>query len=71
MEYRAEKVSLEYMLVGDIVKKYPQAWVILEKYFGKNCLNKSGFKIQSLGMACILLGINQKRLLQDFEKIGQ
>jgi hypothetical protein len=41
---------------------------IMEGYFGGHCLERPGFKIQTLGMACILFGIDQKRLLQEFEK---
>jgi hypothetical protein len=42
---------------------------IMERYFGGHCLERSGFKIQTLGMACILFGVDQKQLLQEFEKI--
>jgi hypothetical protein len=42
---------------------------IMERYFGGHCLQRPGFKIQTLGMACILFGVDQKRLLQEFEKI--
>ena len=69
MQYLAENLSLEYRLIVDIVKKYPQSSEILERYFGQNCLRRPGFKIQTIGMACILFGVDQKRLLQEFEKI--
>ena len=69
MQYPAENHSLGYRLIGDIVKEYPQSSEIMERYFGQNCLKKPGFKIQTLGMACILLGIDKNRLIQEFEKI--
>ncbi len=69
MEYRWKKISIEYRLIGEIIKKVPQACEILERYFGKDCLNRPGFKILTLGMACILFDINQKRLLQEFKKV--
>jgi len=56
-------------LIGDIVEQYPDMYEIFERYFGQNCLKKPGFKIQTLEMACILFGVNQKRLIQEFEKI--
>ena len=68
MQYPAENFSLEYRLIGHIVKEYPQSSAIMGRYFGQNCLKKAGFKIQTLGMACILFGVNQKRLLQELEK---
>ena len=61
--------SLENKLVANILREYPQMSKIMERYFGGHCLERPGFKIQTLGMACILFGINQKRLLQEFEKI--
>jgi Domain of unknown function (DUF1858) len=68
MHYPAENLSLEHRLIGEIVKEYPETSEIMERYFGGHCLKKPGFKIQTLGMACILFGINQKELLQEFDK---
>jgi len=69
MSYPTMNASLEYKLIGDIVKEYPQMARIMERHFGGYCLKRPGFKIQTLGMACILSGIDQKQLLQEFEKI--
>jgi hypothetical protein len=55
--------------VGNIVREYPQMSKVMERYFGGHCLRRPGFKIQTLEMACILFGVEQKRLLQEFEKI--
>jgi hypothetical protein len=60
---------LENILVGNILREYPQMTAIMETYFGGHCLERPAFKIQTLGMACILFGVDQKRLLQEFEKI--
>ena len=69
MQYPAENLSLEYRLIGDIVKEYPQSSEILERYFGQNCLRRPSFKIQTIGMACILFGVNQKQLVGELENI--
>lgn len=61
--------SLENKLIGNILREYPQMSRIMEKYFGGHCLERPGFKIQTIEMACILFGVNQKQLLQEFEKI--
>jgi hypothetical protein len=60
---------LENVLIGNILREYPQMSMIMERYFGGHCLKRPGFKIQTLEMACILFGVEQKRLLQEFEKI--
>jgi hypothetical protein len=60
--------SLENKLIGNILKEYPQMSDIMQKHFGGYCLKRPGFKIQTLEMACILFGVDQKRLFQEFEK---
>ena len=67
--FSSEDPSLENKLIGNILKEYTQMARIMERYFGGHCLARPGFKIQTLGMACILFGVDQKRLLQEFEKI--
>jgi hypothetical protein len=69
MPYPAMSAPLEYKLIGEIVKEYPQMSKIMQRHFGGYCLKRPGFKIQTLGMACILSGIDQKQLLKEFEKI--
>jgi len=59
--------SLENKLIGNIVREYPRMAGIMERYFGGHCLERPGFKIQTLGMACILFGVDQKRLLKELE----
>jgi hypothetical protein len=70
MENKEVEVKLEYKLVRDIVQENPKFCEILKRYFGEDCLNKPGFKIKTLEMACILIGIDPKRLLKEFEKIN-
>ena len=67
--FSSKDPPLENVLIGNILREYPRMVRIMETYFGGYCLKRSGFKIQTLGMACILFGVEQKRLLQEFEKI--
>jgi len=67
--FSSEVPSLENKLIGNILREYPQLARIMERYFGGHCMERSGFKIQTLGKACILFGVDQKRLLQELEKI--
>jgi hypothetical protein len=66
--FSSKDLPLENKLIGSILREYPQMAKIMERYFGGHCLQRPTFKIQTLGMACILFGIDQKRLLQEFEK---
>jgi len=60
-------LSLENKLIGNILREYPQMSRIMERYFGGHCLERPGFKIQTLGMACILFGVDRKRLFKELE----
>ena len=61
--------SLDNKLIGNILREYPQMPGIMERYFGGHCLERPGFKIQTLGMACILFGVDQKRLFKELEDL--
>jgi hypothetical protein len=61
--------SLENKLIGNILRKYPQTARTMERYFGRHCLERPGFKIKTLEIACILYGVDQNLLVQEFEKI--
>jgi hypothetical protein len=67
--FSSKDPSLENKLIENILREYPQMSEIMQRHFGGYCLKRPGFKIQTLGMACILFGVNQKRLLKEFEKI--
>jgi hypothetical protein len=66
---QAMRFYFEHKLVGDIVKEYPGTSEVMERYFGKGCLKRGGFKIKTLGTACILFDANPNRLIQEFGKI--
>lgn len=65
----SENLSFEKRLIGDIVKEHPEASEIMKKYFGEECVERPSFKIKTLELACILFGVDQSRLIQEFEKI--
>jgi len=61
--------SLENILIGNILREYPQTARIIERYFGGHCLGRPGFKIQTLGMACLLFGVDRKKLFKELEDL--
>jgi hypothetical protein len=69
MSYSDKCSPFEHKLIGDIIKKYPETSEVVKKYFGEECLKRAGFKIKILEIACILFGVDQNRLIQEFEKI--
>jgi hypothetical protein len=67
--FSAKAPPLERKLIGNLLRQYPQMSKIMQRHFGGRCLKRPGFQIQTLEMACILFGVEQKRLLQEFEEI--
>jgi len=67
MSFSSQVPSPENKLIGNILREYPQMVRIIERYFGGYCLERPGFKIQTLGMACILFGVDRKRLFKELE----
>jgi hypothetical protein len=61
--YPRRKGLYEYKLIKDIIEERPEVFGLCKRYFGKGCLKEPGFKIQTLEMACILFGVDQKRFL--------
>jgi len=64
-----ENPSFEKKLIGDIVKEYPEASEVMKRYFGEECMERPSFKIKTLELACILFGVDENRLIQEFEKM--
>jgi hypothetical protein len=67
--FSSKDFPLENILIGNILREYPQMSKIMERYFGGHCLERPSFKIQTLGMACILSGVDPKRLFKELEDI--
>jgi hypothetical protein len=67
--FSSKHPPLENILIGNILREYPQMSKIVERYFGQDCLKKPGFRIKTLEMACILFGVEQDRLVQDLMKL--
>jgi hypothetical protein len=70
MPYPIDKNLFEHKLIGDIVKEYPKTSEVMKKYFGWECLERPSFKIKTLEIACILFSVDQNRLIQEIEKMG-
>jgi hypothetical protein len=63
-----ENFLFENKLIGDIVKEYPDTTNVMKKYFGEDCLKRTGFKIKTLEIACILFGVDPNRLIEEIDK---
>jgi hypothetical protein len=51
------------------VHEYPEMAETIKRHFGKDCFKRTDFIIKTLGIACILFGVDQNRLIQEIEEI--
>lgn len=58
----------EANLVGEVLKRYPQAAEILRRHFGDQFLERESAKILSLSMACILRGVSLATLMDELQR---
>jgi hypothetical protein len=63
-----ENFLFENKLIRDTVKEYPDTTKVMKKYFGEDCLKRTGFKIKTLEIACILFGVDPNRLIEEIDK---
>jgi hypothetical protein len=61
--------SLENELIAHIVKKYPETAGVIKEYFGEDCLKRTGFKMKTLEVACILFDVDPCRLIEEINRI--
>jgi hypothetical protein len=66
--FSAKNPPLENKLIGDIVKEYPKTTEVMKEYFGEDCLKRTGFKIKTLEIACILFDVDPYRLIEEIGK---
>jgi hypothetical protein len=65
--FSSKDPSLENKLIGNIFREYRQMFELMERHFGGQSLQRPSFKIQTLGMPCILFGVDRKRLYEELE----
>jgi len=64
-------------LIGDIIKNYPQAKDIIQKYFGKGCFTCPGINMESIGFGATMHSIDVNKMVEEInasirsqEKVG-
>ena len=52
-------------LIGDIIKNYPQAKEIVQKYFGNGCFTCPGINIESLSFGAAMHSVDVNKMVDE------
>ena len=52
-------------LIGDIIKNYPQAKEIIQKYFGNGCFTCPGINIESLSFGAAMHSVDVNKMVDE------
>ena len=53
------------MMIGEVLKKYPQTKSVIEKYFGGGCFTCAGINVESLSFGAMMHNIEPETLVNE------
>lgn len=62
-----QKVHQE-MVIGDLLKLYPEAEKVIEKYFGKGCFTCPGMKMESISFGAMMHGVDPEVIVKEINE---
>jgi len=62
-----QKVHKE-MVIGDLLKLYPGAEKVIEKYFGKGCFTCPGMKMESISFGAMMHGVDPGVVVKEINE---
>ncbi|MEK6646046.1 MAG: DUF1858 domain-containing protein [Candidatus Firestonebacteria bacterium] len=52
-------------MIGEVLRKYPQAKSVIEKYFGGGCFTCAGINVESLSFGAMMHNIEPETLVNE------
>lgn len=59
------------IVIGDLIKAYPEAEKVIEKYFGNGCFSCPGIKMESISFGAMMHGIDPELVVKDILSLTQ
>ena len=56
-------------LIGDILKNYPQAKEVIQKYFGKGCFTCPGINMESLSFGATMHSVDVNKMVDEINSV--
>ena len=57
------------MPIGEVIKIYPEATKVIEKYFGNGCFTCPGIKMESLSFGAMMHGKKVDVIVDEINKL--
>jgi hybrid cluster-associated redox disulfide protein len=58
-------------IIGDVLKKNPEAIKIIEKYFGQGCFTCPGMKVESISFGAMMHNIDPETIVKELNELGE
>ncbi|HLG30947.1 MAG TPA: DUF1858 domain-containing protein, partial [Candidatus Brocadiales bacterium] len=55
--------------IGEIIKQYPEAEPIIQKYFGSGCFTCPGSKMEDLAFGALMHNIDPEQIIKELNEV--
>ena len=55
--------------IGEIIKKYPEAEPVIQKYFGSGCFTCPGSKMEDLAFGALMHNIDPEQIIKELNEV--
>jgi hybrid cluster-associated redox disulfide protein len=64
------KISKD-MVIGELLRLYPEARSVIENYFGKGCFSCPGIMMETLAFGAGMHGVDVEKMLEEIREVCQ
>lgn len=55
--------------IGEIIKQYPEAEPIIQKYFGSGCFTCPGSKMEDIAFGALMHNIDPEQIIKELNEV--
>lgn len=56
-------------VIGELLKEYPEAIKVIEKYFGQGCFTCPGMKMETLAFGAMMHGVDVEKMVLEIKAL--
>ena len=57
------------MIIGDVLRLYPEAKRVIEKYFGSGCFTCPGMKMESIDFGALMHNVDPELVVREINQL--
>jgi hybrid cluster-associated redox disulfide protein len=69
MENDSELKITKKTSIGEIIKQYPEAEPVIQKYFGSGCFSCPGSKTEDIAFGALMHNIDPEKILEELNAV--